>query len=455
MSPPVYRPEPNKIVQPKAISQPRNVPTAPPVYRPQQKGIAQPKMASGAQAHTPPKAPPVYRPQPERVGVQAKMASSSLLKKPPVAPPVYHSPQGALHGKQPQSAPTRSGHPAHASYRPAQRNLSAVKGPNAVQRQSSGASGGVIQLTKLWINNGLVELLYDAHVGSGHLKVYVPLLSDYVYVRETDLGSFPYRTGMPPQPPVDEVPLYHATALTNLDSISARGLEANRGGRGGFTDNAATMNNNQQVQQERQRVSANKVHLASATTANTYYSGFKLSSAHGKLRDKKIEEAMGVLREQHPEIKQTFKLRELAKQRVDADPEVQASYAKLHEQRAMLVMHERIANARYYDADPHEGQIPQQDVMAVRTERDVLPSQLGIVTARGEIPLLDDRAKRTSKYYDATAPRLVQAPPLDQVAATRLNQFHVNVDKTAWHEEQLKKEEGNSSANDGSSSSKM
>ncbi|HKQ99895.1 MAG TPA: GH-E family nuclease [Pyrinomonadaceae bacterium] len=59
---------------PTAGQAPRQ-PVAPPVYRPQPKKIVQPKMAQAAPTRKPPTAPPSYRPQPTPKVLQAKRAT--------------------------------------------------------------------------------------------------------------------------------------------------------------------------------------------------------------------------------------------------------------------------------------------------------------------------------------------------------------------------------------------
>jgi hypothetical protein len=85
-SPPVYRPQPVLIAQPKIanFAVVRNQPAAPPVYLPQQRSAVQ-------TSHQPP-APPVYRPQQMPIA-QPKIANSAAVRKQLSAPPVYRPQQ--------------------------------------------------------------------------------------------------------------------------------------------------------------------------------------------------------------------------------------------------------------------------------------------------------------------------------------------------------------------------
>jgi hypothetical protein len=98
VAPPVYRPQatPPSAVQPKMASGVvnRNPPVAPAVYRPQTTPkVLQTKLAPQQQTRTgqPPRqpvAPPVYRPRPNKI-VQPKMANAGAKPRPSAAPPVY------------------------------------------------------------------------------------------------------------------------------------------------------------------------------------------------------------------------------------------------------------------------------------------------------------------------------------------------------------------------------
>src|SRR5689334_19186992 len=83
------------VLQPKMglASQPNKQPVAPPVYRPDPKKVVQPKMAAVVQeVSKSPKAPPVYRPQPTPQVLQTKSATKqqpavSQTSRVPAAPP--------------------------------------------------------------------------------------------------------------------------------------------------------------------------------------------------------------------------------------------------------------------------------------------------------------------------------------------------------------------------------